>query len=136
MFQAIKMLNHFPVKRGIYDTIIPTTIMTGKNLHCKKHLGLHIGQYFQVNEEDTPCNSNQPRTKCAIFMGPSGNIQGGFMFMNLSTMKKITKRYWDIIPIPNTIIYRVNLLGIYQQDILVFIDCRGQIIGDGYFELT
>ena len=56
--------------------------------------------------------------------------------MNLSTMKKITKRYWDIIPIPNTIIYRVNLLGIYQQDILVFIDCRGQIIGDGYFELT
>ena len=50
VFQAIKMLNHFPVKGGISNTIIPTTIITSDNLHYKKHLGLHIGQYCQVHE--------------------------------------------------------------------------------------
>ena len=33
LFQVIKMLNHFPVKGGISDTIISTTIMIGKSLH-------------------------------------------------------------------------------------------------------
>ena len=42
--------------------------MTGKSLHYKKDLGLQIGQYYQVHEEDTPCNRNQPRTKSAIYM--------------------------------------------------------------------
>ena len=36
VFQVIKILNYFPVKGGIYDTIIPTTIMTGESLHKKK----------------------------------------------------------------------------------------------------
>ena len=36
MFQATKMLNQFPVKWGISDTIIPKTIMTDNSLHYKK----------------------------------------------------------------------------------------------------
>ena len=35
VFQAIKMLNHFPVKGGISDIITLTKIMTGKSLHYK-----------------------------------------------------------------------------------------------------
>ena len=38
MFHAIKMLNNFPVKVGISDTISPTTIITGDIIHCKKVL--------------------------------------------------------------------------------------------------
>ena len=35
VFQEIKILNHFPLK-GVYNnTIIPTTIMTGKSIHYK-----------------------------------------------------------------------------------------------------
>ena len=41
VFQAIKILNHFPVKWGISDTIIPTTIMTSKSLH-KKNILVYI----------------------------------------------------------------------------------------------
>jgi hypothetical protein len=43
----------------------------------KKHLSLQVGQYCQVHEEDTPRNSQSPRTKGAISLGPSGNLQGG-----------------------------------------------------------
>ena len=35
VFQEIKVMNHVPVKSGISDTIIPTTIVTGKILHYK-----------------------------------------------------------------------------------------------------
>ena len=33
VIQAIKMMNHLPVKAGISDMITPTTIMTVKSLH-------------------------------------------------------------------------------------------------------
>ena len=94
--------------------IIPTTIMTGDSIHYKKHLGIHIVQYCQVNEEDTPCNRNKPHTKGAIFMVPRRNIQG-FNVMSLRSMKKTTRRSWNMIPIHDKVIYQVNILGKYQQ---------------------
>ena len=36
-----------------------------------------------------------------------------------------------MIQMPDTVIYRFNMLGKYQQEILVFTDYRVQIIGDG-----
>ena len=68
-------------------------------------------------------------------MVPSGNIQGGFKFISLRSMKNITRRFWDIIPMPDTVIYWVNLLGKYQQELFVFADCKGRIVGDGDVEL-
>ena len=43
LLQAIKMMIHLPVKVGVSDTIIPTTIMTENMIHYKKHLILNIG---------------------------------------------------------------------------------------------
>ena len=100
------MLNHFLVKGGTSDIIIPTTIMTGDSIHYKRHIGIHIGKYCQVNKEYTPCNRNKPRTKGAIYMRPSINMQG-FKFMSLRSMKKTTRRYWGMILIPNKFIDRI-----------------------------
>ena len=105
--------------------------MTDESLHYKKYIGLQIVQYYQVHEEDTLHNSNHPFTRGAICMGPSGNIQGGFKFMRLRSMKNITRRSWDMILMPATVIERVNILGKDQQELLVFTDCKGRIIGDG-----
>jgi hypothetical protein len=88
VFHAVKLLNFFPTKGGVSDTLSPKTILSGETLDYKKHLRLQIGQYCQVHEEDTPCNSQRPRTKGAICLGPSGNLQGGFKFMALSSGKK------------------------------------------------
>ena len=51
-------------------------------------------------------------------------------------MKNITRRSWDIIPMPDTVIGRVNILGKYQLEILVFTDRKGRLIGDGDVNLT
>jgi hypothetical protein len=71
VLNAIKMLNFFPTKGGISNTLSPKTIISGETLNYKKHLSLQVAQYCQVHEEDTPCNSQSPRTKGAILLGPS-----------------------------------------------------------------
>jgi hypothetical protein len=87
----------FPTKGDVSDTLSPNTIISGETLDFKKHLSLHIGQYCQVHEEETPRNSQVDRTKGAISLGPSGNLQGGFKFMALNYGKKIVRRSWDVI---------------------------------------
>jgi hypothetical protein len=124
------MLNFFPTKGGISDILSPKTIMSGETLNYKKHLSLQVGQYCQVHKEDTPRNSQSPRTKGAISLGPSGNLQGGYKFMALNTRKKITRRSWDVIPMPNMVIAHVNALGTDQHEQLIFTDRRGCLIGD------
>jgi hypothetical protein len=74
VLNAVKMLNFFPTKGGISDTLSPKTIMSGETLNYKKHLSLQVGQYCQVHEEDTPRNCQSPRTKGAISLEPSGNL--------------------------------------------------------------
>ena len=92
VFQTVKLLNLFPKKGGISDTLSPKIIIYGEILDLKKHLSIHIGQYCQVHEEDAPRNSQNLITKGAILLGPSGNLHGGFKFMALNTGKKIFRR--------------------------------------------
>ena len=69
-------------------------------------------------------------------MVPSENIQGGFKFMSLSSMKNITRKSWDMTLMPDTVIDRFNLLGKDQPEILAFSDRKGRLIADGDVELT
>jgi hypothetical protein len=108
VLNAIKMLNFFPTKRGISDALSPKTTMSGETLDYTKHMSLQVGQYCQVHEEETPHNSQSPRTKGAISLGPSGNLQRGYKFMALNTGNKVTRRSWDVIPMKNMVIARVN----------------------------
>ena len=50
--------------------------------------------------------------------------------MALNTGKKIVRRSWDDILMPNTVITRVNALGINQPEQLIFTDRRERPIGD------
>jgi hypothetical protein len=83
-----------------------------------------------VHEEDNPQNSQIARTKGAISLGPSGNLQGGFKFMALNSGKKIVCCSWDIIPMPDIVIDRVNALGRDQPQHTTFTDRHGCLIGD------
>jgi hypothetical protein len=104
--------------------------MSGETLDYKKHLSLQLRQYCQVHEEDNHRNSQIARTKGAIDLGPSGNLQGGFKFMALKSGNKIVHRSWDVIPIPDLVIDRVNILGRDQPQHMTFTDRHGRLIGD------
>jgi hypothetical protein len=129
VLNVVKLLNFFPTKGGVSDTLSPKTIMSGEMLDFKKHLSLHIGQYCQVHEEDTPQNSQVARKKGAISLGPSGNLQGGFKFMALNSGKKIVRHSY-VIPMPDVVINRFNELGKDQPSLMTFTDRHGHLIGD------
>jgi hypothetical protein len=130
VFHVVKLLNFFPTKGGVLEMLSPKTILSGETLDYKKHLRLQVGQYCQVHEEDAPRNSQRPRTKGAIALGPSGNLQGGYKFMALNSGKTIVRRSWGVIPMPDTVIARVNTLGGDQPEDLIFADRHGRLIGD------
>jgi hypothetical protein len=50
--------------------------------------------------------------------------------MALGSGKKIIRRSWDVIPMLDTVIARVNELGSDQPEHLTFTDCHGRLIGD------
>jgi hypothetical protein len=128
--QCVKLLNFFPNKGGVSDTLSPKTIIAGETLDFKKHMSLQIGHYCQVHKEEIPGNSQITLTKGAISLGPSGNIQGGFKFMALNSSKKIVRHSWNVIPMPDIVIARVNALCSDQPHHMTFTDRHGRLIGD------
>jgi hypothetical protein len=130
VLNVVKLLIFFPSKGGVSDTLSPKTVMSGETLDYKKHLSLQLGQYCQMHEEDNPRNSQIARTKGAIYLGPSGNLQGRFKFMALNSGKKIVNRSWDVIPMPDLVIDRVNALGRDQHQHMTFTDRHERLIGD------
>ena len=50
--------------------------------------------------------------------------------------ENITRQYWYIISMIYTVIHQVNIPEKYQQEILVFTDHKGRLIGDGDVDLT
>ena len=56
--------------------------------------------------------------------------------MILRSMKRITRRSWDMIPMTDTVIDWVELIKKYQQELLVFTDIKGKLIGDGDVDIT
>jgi hypothetical protein len=83
-----------------------------------------------VHEQDNPRNSQIARTKGEISLGPSGNLQGGFKFMDLNSGKKIVRRSWDVIPMPDLVIDRVNALCRDQPQHMTFTNRHRRLMGD------
>jgi hypothetical protein len=50
--------------------------------------------------------------------------------MTLDTARKIVRRSWDVIPMPDIVIARVNTLGNDQPELLTLRDRHGRLIGD------
>ena len=125
-------INAFPPKGGVSANISPRGIMTGTQFDYTKHCKLPFGSYVQAHEEPSPTNTQAARTVGAICLGPTGNLQGSYKFLNLRTGRLITRRSWTSLPMPDEVIARVNALGKAegQPPLLTFYDRRGLLIGD------
>jgi Zinc knuckle len=102
-------LNMFPPHDGVSDTISPRALMTGFHLDYRRHCRLEFGAYVQTHEEHD--NSMHARTTGAIAIRPTGNRQGGYYFMSLTTGRRLTRNRWTELPMPQDVIDRVNALG-------------------------
>ena len=130
VFTATRLINYFIPKGGISTTHSPHVLLSGIPLEYKRDLALPFGAYCQVHQEDTPRNSDKARTVGAVCLGSKGNTQGGQWFLNLETGKKMSGYKWDQLPIPDTVIQRVNYLGKDQPKRLTWYNRHGEPIGD------
>ncbi len=53
-------------------------------------------------------NTMDPRTKWAIFLGPTGNLHGSYKFLSLATGKKITQMKFTEMPITESVTEQVE----------------------------
>jgi hypothetical protein len=130
VFYVVKLLNYFPEKGGVSEIYGSKAIMSGEITDFKK-FSLPFSTYCQVHEEKLPQNSLAERTLGAISLGPSRNAQGGHKFFTLNTSRVITHWSWDVIPMPKSVVDRVNYIGRDQPIQPVFLNHAGNPIGDG-----
>ena len=107
-------------------------MIVGNKLHCRKHCKLSFGHCAQAHEENNPTNSTKPCTLKAICLRPTGNVQGGYKFLNLRTNKKIARHSWTLLPMPKEVIDQVNAVGKHkgQPSLLAFYDQHGDALLD------
>ena len=105
---SVFWLNMFPATDGISDSLSPRAIISGLKLDYNKHCKLEFGTYVQTHEEHD--NSMASRTTGAIALRPTGNEQGGYYFMSLTTGRRLTRNRWTELPMPQDVIDRVHTL--------------------------
>jgi hypothetical protein len=76
---SVFWLNMFPPEDGVSDSISPRELIAGLKLDYNKHCKLEFGSYVQVHEDHD--NTMQTRTTGAIALRPTGNAQGGYIFL-------------------------------------------------------
>jgi hypothetical protein len=97
-------LNAFPPKDGVSSHLSPRNIITGITFDYNKHCRAQFGSYVQTHEEPATTSTMQACTLGAICLGPTGNIQGSYKFLNLRTGQRITRRKWTDLPMPQEVI--------------------------------
>jgi hypothetical protein len=113
-------LNAFPTEQGVSNTLSPRAIVTGKKIDYHPHCKIMFGAYAQVHEEHD--NSLMAQTTGAIALRPTGNEQGGYYFMCLTTGRQLNRNHWQELPMPQDVIDRVHKLAqqSYNTKDLVF----------------
>ena len=110
---SVFWLNSVPQKSGLASELSPRTIVTGQKLDFKRHCRFQFGQYVQTHEEHN--NSMSPRTVGALALRPTGNAQGSFYFMSLSTGRVLNRLRGTALPMPDDVINRVHRMARQQK---------------------
>jgi len=82
--------------------------MTGRANPDYNDLKLEFGSYVQVFEDNDPSTTTTSRKTGAIVMNPTGNAQGDYHFMSLTTGKRLSRHQWTEIPMTNAVISAVE----------------------------
>ena len=84
-------INSFPVRLGISEKWSLRELVSWTKLDAKLHCRAPFGSYCETHEDPDITNTLDPRTKWAICMGPTRNLQGSYKFLSLSTGKMSTR---------------------------------------------
>ena len=99
------------MKSGISEKWSPRELVARLKLDAKLHCKAPFGSYYEVHVDPDVTNAMEPRTNWSICLGPTGNMQGSYKFLSLTTGKKIVRRNFTEMPVTESIIKRLNEMG-------------------------
>jgi hypothetical protein len=101
-------------------------------LDFAKHCKLPFGAYAEAHEEYPQTNTMAPRTRGVICLGPTGNFQGSYKMMCHQTGRKLTRKQFQELPMPESIIKRIEAIAEKekQDNTLVFSDRNEEPLHD------
>ncbi|KAL7462980.1 hypothetical protein ACHAXS_003351 [Conticribra weissflogii] len=104
-------LNATPNKNGVSEDYSPRELVVRQRLDYKRHCRVPFGAYCEVFEDRERTNTMASRTRSAISLGPTGNMQGSYKFLCLETGRVIRRRQFKELPMPGSVIKKVEELG-------------------------
>ena len=107
---AAHQLNLLPANGRLSPYYSPNVILTGEPLDYNKHFQIPFESYVQANHKPNPNNTTAPRTLDAIYLQPTGNLQGVHELIDLNSGRLITRARVTLIPITENVIKAVNAM--------------------------
>ena len=106
-------LNSLPPQSNFGNELSPRTIVTGQRLDFKRHCRFQFGEYVETHEQHN--NSMMSRTVGALALRPTGNAQGGFYFLSLSTGRVLNRLRAMALPMPDNVVDQVHQMARQQK---------------------
>ncbi len=104
-------MNSFPVKSGNSEKWSTREIVSRHKLDAKMHCKVPFGAYCEVHVNPDITNTMEPITRWGICFRPTGNMQGSYKFLSLSTRNKVMQRKFTEMPMTDSVIRMVDSLG-------------------------
>ena len=101
------MLNFFPSKNGIFNTMGPAMLVEGKQKLDFGNKQIEFGAYAMVY---MGTKGNMKKRSVPAIDLKASNEEGGYLLMSLYTGKRLHRYIWEEIPIDQDIIDRVDQL--------------------------
>ena len=108
--RVVILMNSLPCKGSLHSILSPREIVTGNKFRCPT---IKIGQYVQELVGGTN-DTEQERSIDALYLGQADNGSGHNVF-NLSTKAVVSVNRVVVIPTPQTVIERVNAMGVSEK---------------------
>ena len=126
---TILWLNFFPPVGGVSRTLSPEAIVKGRSMDSRRHCRAPFGGYAQVHAVNPQHVNNAlvSRTVGGIALGPTGNAQGTYKFMSLLTGRLIKARSFQVLPMPQDVVNKVNTIAKDKKTELVFGNRTGEV---------
>jgi hypothetical protein len=107
---CVMWMNLFPVKSGVLDKWSPRELLSQHKLDAKLHWKTPFTANCEAHTDPDITNIVEPRTRWGISLGPTGNMQGSYKFMLLTTENKIIRRKFTKMPMTESVIRKIKKL--------------------------
>ena len=92
IYHMVLWLKSFPTKTGVLTTLSLRETVYRHKLNFSKHCKAQFRTYCEAHNEPVLTNTMVTWSTPLIVLGPTGNLQGTYKFLSLTTGKKIKQQ--------------------------------------------